>query len=374
MQAIIRQGVKLLLSVLLLPLIILLGAAGAIGNYLAVETALELQGTEPKPLSAFSIFGGFFDSFLPDATLADVAALTLVSVLYIGVACLINRAFRLAHLIRDRRLYLQQGDTKSAELVIEYVKACVAWIALLSVLVVPVVYWDVKLFQFRAVIGALGIDNPILAAQQPGWAEQIAQNGNLFGWELAGIGAIGYLALNILAAVLLEFNIQAIDNSWIGVTDAVTRELQPSSTSEPEAVVADTGPEVAATEQNGSATAESPAGASPAAQPSAARTEEHANVVRLRADQGSSTLVAENVAPANVPSAANTTAGMAAPTRQSSSAAPPPTEPLQDVIGGNGTRVSLSEARRNRDRFWIDANTREIWDVQHRRALFDEVA
>lgn len=60
---------------------------------------------------------------------------------------------------------------------------------------------------------------------------------------------------------------------------------------------------------------------------------------------------------------------MGGPTRAERTAEPKTFE----VIGSaNGERVTLETARQNPQRYWVDPDTREVWDIAYRKGITGE--
>lgn len=418
----IRNLVGFLICVVADVGLVVLTVALVIANYLACKSSFELLGFERQPLGTDELVGGFFGAFFHQATLVHFYALVLAVTMAVGLFLVFKLAFRLAALWEDRRAYLHAGDHPSAHAA---TRAILRDLIMLGIFLLPLaaaISWDVQLFRFRALTGALGIEDPTVASQMPGWHQQLQAHGAQFAWSLAGWGAWGYVAVTAMACLSLEYTVHKTQDYWTRLEDSCTALTQPAAPQEapllfygydhagqpvfdPHAPLAyDTegnplrSPETAGVPSPAAVHEQQlDAGSQPSAPPSAPgeRTDAvHGTVFdQPQAGERGTTVPETTHGPlfdpglahtngAGQPGAANGASGPAASTQcpPTEWAAPrlarqPEDSPLHPVIGGaDDDRVTLAAALADQRRYWVDPETHAVWDARFRQALLHEEA
>lgn len=212
----IRNLLSLVLWAALAAGIAFVGVATVFGNFMAVVSALELQGYEKKLAADDELLGSLLGAITPDATLAHFTAFSL-SVglgLLLFIAC--HVLFHLYSSFEDRRLYVRSGDMESAAALARDMRIHLLFFAILLIPIVWAVKWDIELFQYRSMAGVLDIDLPAKAtgsifywnalpdALQPLAAVQIALNS----------GAFGYVGITAGTAFLFEIVLYKLGMKW----------------------------------------------------------------------------------------------------------------------------------------------------------------
>jgi hypothetical protein len=192
------------------------GAATVFGNFMAVESALELQGYEKQMIADDKLVGDLLGAIVPNATLAHFTAFALSA----GLAALLffacHTLFHLYACFEDRRLYLSSGDAQSAATLARDMRVHLLFLAILLVPIIWAGMWDIELFKYRSMAGVLDIDLPAEAAGsilywnaipsglQPLAAVQVALNS----------GPFGYVGITAGAAFLLEIVLHKLGVKW----------------------------------------------------------------------------------------------------------------------------------------------------------------
>lgn len=190
-------------------------------HYLNAANALELLGTEQKPLSADSLLGTVLGAFLPQATLPQAMALTIAVTEALAFFFIANTLMDILGLIRHYRTSRKHDNPNEAEEAVWRLIENGVGMAMLGGLLVYGILWDLDIFRYRSLAGANGYDTPLKAAQQlPSWAEELRENGSWAAVQMARVGAWGYLSFTAAGCVLLDLVIRKLD-------DAFSRLMQP---------------------------------------------------------------------------------------------------------------------------------------------------
>jgi len=308
----------------------------ALANYLGCRSAFELLNYGLQPLGLDGILGGFFQVFLSEATICNLFALSLNLSEIVGFFLLFHLTFDIYQLFYDRQGYLADEDEKRG---MENAKAALHLIIrdaiLLTILAVPMIYairWDIWLFRFRSVASALGIEDPELAAgTMKAWELQLQEKGELFALFMARVGGWGYVAVTALACMGVELSAKKAGESWTKLTSAIGEWYAGLSQQN----------------ENGS-NAPNPN--------TAGGDDDNRNLVPPAIDP-------RDPPPDVVPGQDN---------RDIPGVDPLPEEELQPVMGNkSGERVTLAHAIGHPDRYWVDMETREIWDADFRKQLME---
>jgi hypothetical protein len=322
-------------------------------HYLAADAALRLVFREQPELFRDGLLGNVLGAFVPNATLTQALALTISVLQTIAMFFVAHLTYAALEMWKLRSVALQAGDpaeAREAASRIVWMAAMVVPILALLALTVP---YDVELFRFRALAGALGKDSPELALDVP-YSSSLA--GDVpFSVVLAGIGARAYVALVLLGAWLLEVSFDRLADRWTFLMRPVDEwaaddedDEEPGAAddaAETEATAGSETPSLPAFERSASPV-EANVGARPAQSPPAW---DEAPVAPQ-----AETLGTPRDAAAGGPSPAPPTPAAAGTQRP--------------VIGGTpGESVSLEDARRHPERYHVDPATLRVWN----RAVWD---
>ena len=203
---IIRNLIGLIAWIMGVSASLALNAIVVVSNYLGCKASFELLGFEMRALGTDELLGGILGALMGDATIAHLFALGVALTVAFGLFMLFRLFFSIHKLSYDRRAYIVSGDQESARVALQLI---VRDAVLMVIFAIPLIYamnWDISLFRYRCVAGALGIEDPSAAANTLKiWELQLEEHGSLFAWSLARFGAWGYLAVTAIACLCLEF-------------------------------------------------------------------------------------------------------------------------------------------------------------------------
>lgn len=232
---IFRNMVALLFWMLITAMSIAIHSCVVFSNYMASETAFELLGYEMKPLSSDALLGPYIGTFLGNSTLAHLYAMALSVTLAWSLFMVFHLGFRIFEMILDHSTYVEQGEDASARLASRLIIRDLAIIGAFAIPLAFALYWDLELFRFRSVCGALQIDDPAVATVSiTNWELQLRERSHLFTWVIAKFGGWGYLAVTALACLALEFSFHKLGESWARLLSGFQGILNSSARSDPE--------------------------------------------------------------------------------------------------------------------------------------------
>lgn len=179
-----------------------------IANYNALVQSFELIGFDQKPLSEDPFYGRIFEAMLlGDATQCHLYAGFLVLALAVGFGIMAYFLFNIIMLIRDRKVYLNNGEAESArqaEIAILYNN--VPYFIIFSILLIVLAWWDLWLFTYRSLAGIYGIETAEEAVPLIGkLGVSIAEAPDNFALALIRLGGLGYLVATLLTSFFLKF-------------------------------------------------------------------------------------------------------------------------------------------------------------------------
>ncbi len=375
MQNIVRNLFALAVAIIFWVLMFGINAALVMANYQSIKNAFELSGFEMRPLKTDELLGGFFGTFWDDATRAHWFAIVMSVVVAVGFAVISSQVFRILYLLRDRRIYLLGGDRENARVAVMEIGFSLIWVVVVGVLLAFVIAWDMEMFRFLSIAGAAGIEESHAATELLNWEGQLRQNGELFLWSLAKLGGWGYVAITALAVVSCEYAKQRVGDSWARLCSS-TAETFRRLAGDPDMLV-DRGFDGNAygSEASSELTAPSEAEYGQAEHAPFSSEQPTTQVSSEYPDDGPTAGIATGrVIPTDEP--------LFDPARVQETPQTPPNRPRQpsvqetsatrrEVIGGGpGQRIRLEEALADRNRYWVDPHTQEIWDARYREALF----
>jgi hypothetical protein len=376
-----------------------------VANYLSCKVSFELLGFEMGPLGKDELVGGFFGTFFHRAALAHLSALALAAVLAMSFFVVFKLLFRMIDLLKDRTLYLNAGDQQSARVAVQLITHEAMTMFVFLVPLVGAIVLDVFLFRYRSIAGALGIEEPAVTTQMFGWERQLQDNGDLFAWSFARLGPWGYLAVTALACLSLEYVWRRTVNYWRLLAEALGELVQPAATQQEQALfygydhngqpVYDPNAPVAYDTDGNPVVSQETA----SVDESPGATDHHASTISqpetippaYGATNGNGAVDASLFDPASAHhngtspqgGANDTSPGVTSTNRvraersTAGASASPRTEDsdLRPVIGGSeGERVHLSAALADRQRYWVDPETHDVWDTNFRQALLNNGA
>ena len=281
-----------------------------VANYAACLQSFQLLNFETKRLADDELFGPLFRMVAPEATIAHLLAGAFEAVVAVGLWYAAHLALQIFEQLKDRSEYARLGDAGSLQIITRRIWFTVAELAMLCVPLYFTLATVVQLFRYRVLAQIQGLEDPVLAvARIPAWDLARQKHGMLYAWSFADRGVWGMLAMTAVASLCFEL-------LWRRAEEAGTRLFAPL---EQEPVTDPQGT------QSGDETPEPP----------------------VQPEQGEEEPAEED---------------------------PKPDVERREVIGGTaGERVTLDQARANPGRYWIDPETKEIWDSAYRDRLFGNV-
>lgn len=397
-------------------------------NYLGCRQSLEYQGYDQMPLIKDAYIGQIIGPFFPDMTVAHFYATGLAVGMAICLFIVFNLMFYIYKLFLERSFYISENDMIHAGRALDQIILSLPLLFVFILLSIGAIYWDIDLYRFRCTVGALGLDDPTTAPRiVENWDIQLKKYGHLAAWQLTRIGAYGYVALTGISCAAIELlgsktgerferlansvalcfknDDQLNEETLYGYDETMQPVYDPATpvaydingdpvqfygydaegfpVYDPETpIVYDTEENLireATDEDETTYTAEAGSsemnddGSEQGARNTAEAHEAHQNNFEETSSARENATHTQNTAANNG-------------TRQSNSSLFDEEEifqnvgngranqnnPLKDVIGKPGARISLVEAMAEKTRYWIDPDTLDIWDREYRRILFPE--
>jgi hypothetical protein len=366
----IRNLLSLTLWAALAAGVAFVGAATVFGNFMAVVSALELQGYEKKLACDDELVGPLLCSVAPNATLAHFTAFALSAGLaaLLFIAC--HTLFHLYACFEDRRLYLRSGDAQSAATLARDARVHLLFLAILLAPIIWAGIWDIELFKYRSMAGVLDTDLPAQAAGsilywnaipsglQPLAAVQIALNS----------GPFGYVGITAGTAFLFEIVIYKLAQKWAQLCAPLDNLLaRPAAEVNPMFYGYDeAGQPVYSPEQPVAYDTKGQPLVNPAAAGVGNQGDPRDPLVDYPIQAGKDAAVPVHEQPA-------VTGDTAHPGNQENNEVQDQGDERLSVIGSKeGEQVTLHEARRNPKRYYVDETARKIWARDYWTLLHQE--
>ena len=325
----------------LLPCVALNGLV-FISNYFGCLTSFELQNYEQRPVAADPLIGWILGVFLSNATIVHIFALFVAATMSFGFYISFNLAFKIIRLCQDWRTYIDMGDRESAKIASQLILRDAVMFAIpLAVCIALMTCWDINLFKYRSIAGAMGIEDPTLASATIKDLKLLPGDiGHLFTWFLTKIGARGYIAGTVIACLGLEYSITRIGEYWTRLYNSFAASDMTEPNNQEQLFY---GYDV-----NGQ----------PVYDPNIPISyDTDGNPVDATQSEGAlfnpapENNIHEQASEHDVATASDTGAD------------------LREVIGSDGERISLAAAIADPQRYWVDPETHEIWDSNFRNSL-----
>jgi hypothetical protein len=180
-----------------------LTAAVITTNYLAISVALYLQRFDGQPLSEEQLIGRFFSAFANDATLAQLTGLGIACMIAIGLFMVVNQGFGCWDSFQAMRLRRAEGDSEQATAFGIDLREKLMVAALILAPLTLLMAYDVSLSRYRSCAQAYKLDDPDDTVNMIGWA-QISKDDASFAIECIRIGSLGYVAGTFALCIILE--------------------------------------------------------------------------------------------------------------------------------------------------------------------------
>jgi hypothetical protein len=228
---------------------------------------------------------------------------------------------RIFYMVRDRVEYAQLGDSESLNIITRRIWFVVAELVLVSALMAKAISTVVDLFRYRVMVQSKGISVPTDAVRSiQAWGLEYQKNGHLFAYSFADHGVWGLLAITMLAGLFLELIWHRTEEAAVRLFTRAEEPVSDVVTDHRENIEANQAPD---------------------------RDEER------QTHPGTETRDQN-------------------PGADHAGATPLPTEATEVIGGKPGERVTIETAKARPDRYWVDPETREVWDADYRAELFGE--
>ena len=326
-----------------------LNFAEFLARYMSIKAALDFQGYEPFPLHADELAGRVFGAFFPEATLSHFYAIIVSAFITVGLFMVFHLCFSILQLTDDRRAFTAMGDAQSARAALNLIVFDAAMAFAFLVPLILAILWDVDLFRYRSVANALGLDDPAAAPRMVEyWPAQLEKSGHLYAWDLTKTGAWGYVGVTAVSCLSLEYAWRKTVRTWDRFAAAMEDLVR---------VPGEDAGTAFRNEDPGLQTDQPPQDEKPATVRAAFPVVEVIPPPPCRGN-GQSREAGDRVeVSAEEPRKDTPAHGTAEDERE------------RDVIGAPGARVSLSAALADPARYWVDGDTREVWDAGYRQAI-----
>ena len=205
-----------------------------ITNYMACTVSFELLGFDRAPLYRDRLLGPVFQGIAGKATLTDLFSLMVSVVIAAGMYLFFHLTFQVCKCFEDRRAYQLEGDTLSALVITHRMWWYLGVLSAVFLALVLAIRWDIHLFLFRVVAGALSLEDPGLALKLANWETQIQEKSDLWFIVMARIGAWGYISITAIACLCLEYSRHKLGECWAQLANSLDK-LLPDVPSDPDA-------------------------------------------------------------------------------------------------------------------------------------------
>jgi len=347
-EPLIRTSLALVISLLVQAFCLAIKVIVVLSNYLACQSAFQLLNYDNQPLNRDELLGWIFEPFVGgEATLCHLYALGLALTQAMGLFWLFHYTFRIIILWRERRWYLEHYDSANAQAALSQIWMNLFSLVCIAIPLVFIIYWDICLFRYRSIANMQGLEDGVIAPTSLlNWDLQLENSAHLFGWQLTGIGAWGYIGATAMVCQGFEQAFLKTQDNWARWVQAVSNLFQREAELPGQPGYA-----------NGYQERPQAAGGGPQQPPAMAP-----------AAPAPAPAVQEAPRPANP-----------APGEHPREDTPPPARPLEPsaapdlrpVIGGQpGEMASLAQASEQPQRYYVDPVTHDVWDRQAYEELF----
>lgn len=314
---------------------LLLNLVMLLANYLSLELSFEALGLDSTALADNKLLGVFFTSLVPGATLTSLYAFGLAGVVCLGYFICTHLFIQLFDYFKNYRLHRRAGNETQAEAFLWLIGKNLLYLVVFLPLVFVFSTWDLELFRFRAVMGATQAVKPNDVLALPTWASVQKDGVNFYAITLVRIGMWGYISVNVMAAVVLEWMIDRVREQFVAMWSELARLFDDGN--DTASLVTEAG-SAAAGEESVADIGEAPSFAGS----EGSATHEEPPVEGIHGD---------------APSNAQPTPGV----RESD---------LKDVLGGApDERVSVEDALRDSDKYHVEISTGRVWSRRYWQQL-----
>ena len=203
-----------------------LGLWMIVEHYLSLVSALQIAGFEEQEMRRDPLLGRVLGAFIPEASLSQAVALTIAATEAVALLIICAMIARVVRLLRYRRECRDHGDDARAKEAVVQAWQNVASLAVVGAVAFIAMRWDFELYRFRAAAGAWGWELPEEVLQLPDWRKLAADENLPYSVRLAHYGAWGYLAFTVLGCFGLHYCICKIGERFTMLTDSFNDRVQ----------------------------------------------------------------------------------------------------------------------------------------------------
>jgi hypothetical protein len=331
-------------------------------HYLGLSYAFELKGFDTLPLHQESVIGPAMKAFFPKADYTKGLGM-LVAFILMGITfTFFHLAYECFKLLLERSRYKRENNAETVQVVNQMLLTNCIWMAVLAIPGVLIFLWDLDLFKYRLLLGAIGVDSPDAATGLTNISQQMQENGNLWIWNNLSIDASGYAALVAGMSLLLEMSFLKTGDNVNKLMTNINLMFHGKSDDNNQ-------PEFFGYDAEGKPVYEASqpvvydVDGNPVNPQASAQTTADASGSGTKADEPLFT----TEEPRQHTSTASASASTEAPGCEKQRTASPEVE----VIGGSaGEKVTMAHAQSQPNRYWIDPDNHQIWDADYRNELF----
>ena len=331
-------------------------------HYLGLSYAFELKGFDTLPLYQESLIGPAMKAFFPKADYTKGLGM-LVAFILMGITfTFFHLAYECFKLLLERSRYKRENNAETVQVVNQMLLTNCIWMVVLAIPGVLIFLWDLDLFKYRLLLGAIGVDSPDAATGLTNISQQMQENGNLWIWNNLSIDALGYAALVAGMSLLLEMSFLKTGDNVNKLMTNINLMFHGKSDDNNQ-------PEFFGYDAEGKPVYEASqpvfydVDGNPVNPQASAQTTADASGSGAKADEPLFT----TEKPRQHTSTASASASTEAPGCEKQRTASPEVE----VIGGSaGEKVTMAHAQSQPNRYWIDPDNHQIWDADYRNELF----
>lgn len=329
-------------------------------HYNGLSYGIALMGMDTQPLSMDPLIGPLFQVILPKVNYTHGLGMSVVFALMAGTLICFHEAHSIIQLWISRKQYQRQNDIESVDLANQQIILNATLFVLFLIPTIAIFWWDLNLYKFRLLAGAIGADTPELARGLASMTEQMSNNGNLWVWDTLSIGAQGYIALVVVVSFSFEYVLARFSDNF---TKLMTNfELMVNGNS------ADASqPIFYGYDHSGMPVYEEnqPISYDTAGKPVDSSNQESTSLPTSEQEdeplfsseklKSKDSIQTESVC-------------------KKSGADMGSEDSIEyEVVGGQpGQKITMDEAKANPGSYWIDPDTQQIWDIDYRKLLFGE--
>ena len=342
-------------------------------HYMGLSYGIGLAGMDTQPISYEPMIGPLIKFILPKANYTHGLGMVVAFALMVGTFICFHEAYDILGLLFNRRQYQLQNDAASVSLVNQRILKNSIILLLFGIPTVAVFLWAINLFEYRMSAGASGADTPEQAIGLLNRAQQMSANGDMWVWASLHIGARGYVALVIIASFSLEYATGKFSENFTNLL--INMNLLVNGDPDKENQQVFHGYDSAG---NPIYDPNQPIFYDTSGNPIHPESEAHQQRKEDASEPKNSTASTASGKSGDDPlfstgARSESASGSSHAHETCGDEERRNTSPENDVIGSpTGERVTFEHAKAHPDRYWVDPDNNQIWDVDYRNELFGQ--